>query len=568
MSTLLLLAAAATIGVSVVEPQDGGVYDGSWLTLKAIVENDNELPDSVVFSLNGEPFAPVPRLVTDWYTYMANNCRTGYSESPAPHDNTVMWTAPVTGSEHEFATPVIVDGRVYFNSTEQQTAFCLDAATGEEIWHFEGLGGWTDDGMHVQDGYAFLAADSVYCLDAQTGARVWEFGFGSGPDYYFAGPPAVYDDMVYASGDSVYALGLSTGEVVWSAPVGTVSVMTAWNGLLFVPGMNGLTALDTETGETVWFFDHGTYWDSSPCLFDGVIYIGSVVDGSEYDKCLYAIDALDGSLVWQTPELGAITSTPAYHDGRVFFGVDYPPPALNPVFALDSGTGAVEWEFLIPKGDDWLHGSAGVADGLVFWGDGTPDSTSFIRAVDEETGQEVWNYEVGTSWFGIAGSPAITDGVMYIAASDDSLYAFGTGLKWTYRNDLFADVGSNELIIDSWSGGAVAASDTIQFTVTQTGIGTDPGDPRNLTLDVSPNPFASGTAVSFEPLQSGHYSVQVFNLAGRLVRTIGSGEFTTGPQTLSWDGADDSGCLLPAGIYAIRVSGPMGTASKSVCLLR
>ena len=112
--------------------------------------------------------------------------------------------------------------------------------------------------------------------------------------------------------------------------------MTAWSGLLFVPGQYGLTALDTETGETVWFFDYGTYWDSSPCLVDGIIYIGSVDDGSEYDKCLYAIDALDGSLVWQTPELGVITSTPAYHDGSLFFGVGNAP--LSSVFALYSST--------------------------------------------------------------------------------------------------------------------------------------------------------------------------------------------------------------------------------------
>ncbi len=298
---IFVLAAMSAVDVCIVEPQDGGIYDGSWLTLKAIVENDNELPDSVVFSLNGEPFAPVPRLVTDWYTYMANDCRTGYSESPAPHDNTVMWTAPVTGSEHEFATPVIVDGRVYFVSTEQQTAFCLDVATGAEIWRFEVLGSYVDDGMHVQDGFAYFAADSVYCLDAQTGARVWEFGWGSGPDIYFQGPPAVYDDMVFASCYYVHALDILTGQEIWRSSdfINCFGVMTAWNGLLFVPGMSGLTALDTETGEIVWFFECGGFWDSSPCLVDGVIYIGSM-----FDDILFAIDASDGSIVWQSPGHG------------------------------------------------------------------------------------------------------------------------------------------------------------------------------------------------------------------------------------------------------------------------
>lgn len=566
MEVCLLLGILSAANVSIVEPADGGVYGGDWLTLRAIVENDNELPDSVVFSLNGESFIPVPRLVTDWYTYMANDCRTGYSESPAPHENTVMWTAPVTGPHHEFATPVVVDGRVYYNSSEYGIGYCLDASTGEEIWHFEGLGTYTDDGMHVQDGYAFLAADSVYCLNAMTGERVWEFGYSSNPEVHFEGPPTLYEDMVFATSYYAYALDVFTGQELWRSqePVSCVSGMTAWNGLLFIPGQFGLTALDTETGEPVWFFECGGFWDSSPCLVDGVIYIGSL-----YDICLYAIDATDGSLVWQSSELGAITSTPAYHDGRVIFGTDVLPPP-NPVYALDSSTGAIEWEFLEPNPleDDWLHGSAGIADGLVFWGDACVDSTAFIHAVDEETGLEIWNYETGTSQMGIAGSPAITDGVMYIAASDYNLYAFGTGLKWTYRDDLYAQVGSNELIVDSWSEGVVAASDTIQFTVTQTGIVTDPAGSSRPVLSVNPNPFTSSATVSFELDSPCRLSLLVFDITGRLVRTIHSGESRAGLQELVWGGTDNSGGILPSGVYTLVLSSPRGDVTETVCLLR
>ena len=114
---------------------------------------------------------------------------------------------------------------------------------------------------------------------------------------------------------------------------------------------------------------------------------------------------------------------------------------------------------------------------------------------------------------------------MYFGSTDGNLYAFGTGLKWTYRNDLFADVGSNELIIDSWSGGVVAASDTIQFTVTQTGIVTDPGSSYRPVLSVRPNPFASNTMVSFELDSPCWSSLRVFDISGRLVGTIHSGEF-------------------------------------------
>ena len=50
---------------------------------------------------------------------------------------------------------------------------------------------------------------------------------------------------------------------------------------------------------------------------------------------------------------------------------------------MDRFTGDVVWEFDMPD-DDLLHASAGIADGLVFWGDCTwPDSIAYIHAVDE-----------------------------------------------------------------------------------------------------------------------------------------------------------------------------------------
>jgi len=161
IGAILTAILISVTNLTITEPVDGETYDGDWLPLRAIVENENELPDSVHYTLNGAAVVLIPRLNTDWYTYMANDCRTGYSESPAPHDNTILWTAPVTGTCHEFVSPVVVDGRVYHASEEDEIAYCLDAATGAEIWRFENIGDAIDDAMHVQDGKAYLASDSI-----------------------------------------------------------------------------------------------------------------------------------------------------------------------------------------------------------------------------------------------------------------------------------------------------------------------------------------------------------------------------------------------------------------------
>ncbi len=40
----VLIVISAT-GVNITEPVDGGTYNGDWLTVRAIVENENEIPE-------------------------------------------------------------------------------------------------------------------------------------------------------------------------------------------------------------------------------------------------------------------------------------------------------------------------------------------------------------------------------------------------------------------------------------------------------------------------------------------------------------------------------------------
>lgn len=560
----LISSILATTRVAITEPVDGETYLSDWLTIRAIVENDNELPDSVHFSLNGEPVIQIPRLNTDWNTYMANDCRLGYSESPAPHDNTVLWTAPITGIGHEFVSPVIVDCRVYHASEEQETAFCLDAATGAEIWRFEDIGDAIDDGFHVQDGRAYLASDSVWCLDALTGDKIW--AFGTGGVNYFNGPPTVYEDKVFVSDQNsriVYGLDILTGEVVWSTDTLTpcASTITAWNNLIFVPSSFGhLYALSAETGQEEWTLDvMVSFWDSSPTIVNGEIYIGTV------DASLYRIDALTGTILdeFEYPGLYYIESTPAIFNEHVFFGID------NFFYCVDRFSGIPEWIFPITD-EDFLHASAGIADGLVFWGDhdgGEMDSTVLIHAVDVNTGNEVWNYSIEEAWKGVLSSPAIVDGVMYIGAGDGNLYAFGTGLKYTYLDPLFyADIGSNELVVTSFDAGMVAAADTINFTVTGTGINLKPSRVFNLTI--SPNPFVSTASISFELSEAGFTSVEIFDLSGRVVISLVNTEMIEGPHSFQWNGCSQNGEGVSAGLFLCRIESDGVTETTSLCLLR
>ena len=562
---LLTSLLISTTSLTIVEPMDGETYNGDWLPLRAIVENENELPDSVHYSLNGASVVPVPRLNTDWPTYMQNYQNIGYSESPAPTDNTILWSAFIKGFYHEFPTPVVAEGIVYYTEDSlgdgvNDSLYAFDAATGDLIWKYDT--GHADDAVTVVDGRLYSPSDSLFCLDALTGARIWASDVAN----HSGSTPIVMSGRVYCGTtlgggfSTVCCLDAVNGSPVWVDTLsgGTVSCQAYWNGMLFVPTIgDALYALDTDDGSIIWqnTDSEDGYWDSSPVIADGIIYINDATWGT------FGIDALTGQTIWQQPTGGA-TATIAYHGNRLFFAEEN-----GPYQCLDATNGTTIWTSPYSQ-----HGSSGIADGIVFFGErvefGTPDSSRVV-ALDCETGNTVWTFATSSTneRRGFQSSPSITDGVMYYTCTDGYLYAFGTGLKYTYRDDWFyADVGTNELIVTSFDGGTAVAADTISFTVTGTGIALDPS-PR-LRLNASPNPFHSMTTVSFELSAPGHTSVEIFDLSGRLVRTLVSSDLDEGVHSIPWAGYGESGELVPSGLYLCLIRSGDIMETTGMCLLR
>jgi flagellar basal-body rod modification protein FlgD len=48
----------------------------------------------------------------------------------------------------------------------------------------------------------------------------------------------------------------------------------------------------------------------------------------------------------------------------------------------------------------------------------------------------------------------------------------------------------------------------------------------------------------------------VFDLSGRIVRTLANGARPAGEGTLTWNGTDDAGRRVAAGIYVVRLDAP------------
>lgn len=95
---------------------------------------------------------------------------------------------------------------------------------------------------------------------------------------------------------------------------------------------------------------------------------------------------------------------------------------------------------------------------------------------------------------------------------------------------------------------------SIDFTMGSAGT---PPLPESLTsLGNTPNPFNPTTTIRFA-VPNGparDYSVLVYDVAGRLVRTLRSGQVPAGVHNVLWDGRNDRGVSVGSGVYLYRVT--------------
>lgn len=88
------------------------------------------------------------------------------------------------------------------------------------------------------------------------------------------------------------------------------------------------------------------------------------------------------------------------------------------------------------------------------------------------------------------------------------------------------------------------------------------------TLRITPNPFNPLTTIRFELAVAGPVRLSVFDLAGRLVRTLIDEELPPAVHEVAWDGRDTAGRLAASGSYVARLEHRGGMSSARLVLLR
>jgi len=90
----------------------------------------------------------------------------------------------------------------------------------------------------------------------------------------------------------------------------------------------------------------------------------------------------------------------------------------------------------------------------------------------------------------------------------------------------------------------------------------------NRLLPPSPNPANPRTVVRFRLAAPGVVSLDVYDLAGRLVRRLVDGELPAGEHAAAWDGADATGRPAATGTYRLLLRTAAGRWTAAVTLAR
>ena len=134
----------------------------------------------------------------------------------------------------------------------------------------------------------------------------------------------------------------------------------------------------------------------------------------------------------------------------------------------------------------------------------------------------------------------------FAGASSPASYEWATYGNNNARTSVYGEAGPWQTGVGPVIGGAV-----LPFSLSQN----------------SPNPFRAGTSIGFSLPADQRVSLRVFNVAGRLVRTLVDGPMVSGRATVVWDGRDEQGGRLSSGVYFYRLeNGERSLTRKSVML--
>ncbi len=152
-----------------------------------------------------------------------------------------------------------------------------------------------------------------------------------------------------------------------------------------------------------------------------------------------------------------------------------------------------------------------------------------------------------------------TDVGVYWTADQGAVWApLGSGLPFTAVFDLTLHAPSRTLVA------ATHGRSQWKLDVTPGPVAVAPAAPpaRIMLSAPAPNPTRGETHLTLELPQAGRAEVMVFDAGGRRVRTLLAGRLEGGRHLVAWNGTDETGARVGAGVYFVRARAAEGSAMR------
>lgn len=185
---------------------------------------------------------------------------------------------------------------------------------------------------------------------------------------------------------------------------------------------------------------------------------------------------------------------------------------------------------------------------------GTRTSSVYCRA--DINRSSPWDFDEWSGWFSIgSGSSRVVVFTFPIPRTTP----YGTVYYYTVR------VGTQ------YSGSGYDVSDQ-KYWMGSFLVGVALEEPekhvKSQAFSIRPNPFSTSTNFSLSLSKELYISVSIYNLEGRVVRTLSLGKLKAGEHVIQWDGRDLRGRVLSPGVYFVRATAGEFTATEKVVITR
>lgn len=151
---------------------------------------------------------------------------------------------------------------------------------------------------------------------------------------------------------------------------------------------------------------------------------------------------------------------------------------------------------------------------------------------------------------------------------DSSDYQVNNEIEGLNPDQLYPDVatdGTNIIFVwqdAKWQHGWDIAAKVVSYDWTYI-----EEEGREITTSISsyPNPFFGSTMIRYSVNTLTNVDIRIYDLSGRERRTLVKGRKTTGEYQIRWNGRDNKGRKVPAGVYFCRINA--GERKKSIKII-